>query len=179
MNQPSDKKGPLGYSQADKSEIKSVDEDKSEAQKFLLKLLGDQNQQREEIDSIKVGMEQITQKMQELIDTTNKQSQMITGDNSTTNQPTNQNSLIALKDILESPLGGKIIDRILPAPQQTSLLGIDNDYLAKELKEAFIDDLETGKYLRQGIKQSIKKNVVTKAIKGMLTSDSEITHEPA
>lgn len=171
MSQPNKQKGPLGFSKADKSEIKSVDEDKSEAQRFLLKLLGDQNQQREEIDSIKTGQQYLLEQMKKIAEVVDKQSQLLTGDKQgETNNPSNQNNVTMLKELLDSKLGEKLLDRFLPAEQQMSSL-ISQDLVNEKMKSAFMADLETGESIRNFISDALKKRatkqIVNESLKGL------------
>lgn len=182
-------KGPFGYSDADKSEIKSVDNEKSEAVSQLNRLVQDQQQQREEIDSIKVGMEQLAGKMQEMLDVINKQSDILGGaqnevsingtPQNTPPQP-NVNNLIALKDILDSNLGTKLIERLFPSEHAAPAL-IDNSLIQDKMKKTFFDNLETGESINNFIKNSLKKSVTKEVINSSLKDIGKqtITHEPA
>jgi len=174
LNSSDEPKGPLGYSQGDKSEITSPDEDKSKARQALDKLLLDQRQQREEIDSVKVGMQQLMGKIEEVIQITNKQTIALGGGKElpTENQG-NMTNLMGLKEIMDSKLGDKLIDRIFP--EQTAAPSfIDSNYINEHLKKSVMGNFEVGEALIDSLKSNIVKKAITKSV-SEIVSDS---HEP-
>ena len=165
-------KGPLGFSQAHKSDITSPDDDKSQAKQALEKLVQDQRQQREEIDSVKVGQQQLMTKMEEIIQTVNNQTVALGGGKEiTTEGQTKMSNLMGLKDILDSKLGEKLIDRIFPE-QTTAPSFIDTNYVNDHLRKSIMGNFEVGEALIDSLKTKIVNKAITKSVSEI------VSHEP-
>lgn len=181
MSQPS--KGPFGNSEAHTSEIKSVDNDKSEAKEALFAIIQDSRQLREEIDSIKIGMQQLMTKLEEIISVQNKTSQILGGAAQQAQgqeMPASTGNLIALKDILDSKLGDKLLEKLFPTNSAPTQSLISQEVINEKMTRAFMDDLDTGESIRKFISDSLKKRATKEIVNQSLGSiGKEITHEPA
>lgn len=178
MSLPS--KGPFGTSEAHTSEIKSVDNDKTEAKEALFAIIQDSRQLREEIDSIKIGMTQLMQKLDEIITVQNKTSQILGGAQQQTQEmPAGTGNLIALKDILDSKLGDKLLEKLFPTSSAPTQSLISQEVINEKMTRAFMDDLDTGESIRKFISDSLKKRATKEIVNQSLGSiGKEITHEP-
>ena len=167
-------KGPLGYSQAHKSTINSPDEEKSAANIALEKLIQDQRQQREEIDSVKVGMQQLIEKIEQIIQAVNNQTVALGGGKEIpTDKQGNMSNLMGLKELLDSKLGEKLIDRVFP--EQTAAPSfIDASYINEHLKKSVMGNFEVGEALIDSLKDKIVKKAITKSVSQIVTD----SHEP-
>jgi hypothetical protein len=165
-------KGPFGNSEAQNSEIKSVDNDKSEAKQLLFELAGNLRMHQEEIDSMKTGMVQLLGKMQEIIDVQNSTSKMLGGGQAQT-EPQGQKvqSMIMLKDILDSKLGEKLIERIFPENQVQQSI-IDPQIMNDHLRKSLMGNFEVGEALIDTLKNKIVGKAMTKVVGDI------IKHEP-
>jgi len=165
-------KGPFGYSKGHKSAITSPNEDKSQARQALDKLVLDQRQQREEIDSVKLGLQQLMDKTEQLIQMVNKQTVALGGGKEiTTEGETKMTNLMGLKDILDSKLGEKLIDRIFP--EQTAAPSfIDSNYVNEHLKKSIMGNFEVGEALIDTLKTKIVGKAITKSVSEI------VSHEP-
>ena len=163
-------KGPFGNSEAHTSEIKSTDNDKSEAKQLLFELAGNLRMHQEEIDSMKTAMQQLLGKMQEIIDVQNSTSKMLGGAQA---EPQGQKvqSMIMLKDILDSKLGEKLIDRIFPENQNQQSI-IDPQIMNEHLKKSMMGNFEVGEALIDTLKNKIVGKAMTKAVSEI------VSHEP-
>ena len=172
LNSNNEGKGPLGYSKADKSEITSPLEDKSQAQQALDRLVGDVSQLREENDSMKLAYQQLLNKMEEIIQTVNNQTVALGGSKEiATENQTNVSGLGGIKDIMDSKLGEKIIDRLFPEQSVTPNI-IDQDYINAKVKKSIMGNFEVGEALIESLKSKIISKAITKSVSQI------VSHEP-
>lgn len=177
INQPS-----KNYSQAANSEIKSVEQDQADAKSVLMQMINDQRQQREEIDKLNQSVQYIADKMAQIAQVVDKQSQVLNQINpNAVVQPQSPESqmdkLAGLGDLVEK--AGPLLDRMFPKNEAAPPL-IDNNTIQEKMKQTFFDNLETGESINNFIKNSLKKSVTKTVINSSLKDIGEAArHEPA
>ena len=138
----------------------------------VINLVDDVKRQSEDIDRLNKSMNYIAEQMGKLVDAFNKLPQ-----NGQVAAPQGDIKN-TLGELLQSPLGEKLISKLLPEAPAASPL-ISNEDIQKRMVESFYDDLNTGKSIRDFISGSLKK-AATKAV--INTSLKEIgnpnLHEP-
>jgi len=140
------------YSQASKSDISTPEEDSiKQKQGAVLNLVQDVQTQREDIDKINANINYLAEKLQEVLNAIQNPKQ--TGDKQTS----------GLIDLANTPLGEKLLDRLLPAENVSSAL-IDNKTIEERMKKTFFDNLDTGESINDFIKNSLKKSVTKNVI---------------
>ena len=164
-----------------KSNIPSLVEDKQTEEKrgAVLNLVNDVAQQREEIDKINESIKYIAEKMELLFTNTTKQNELITQFVQGNNSPTQPNfQANQLMDILNSPLGEKLANRIFPTEEKTAHFpGLDPNYIMNRAVESVQDNFEIGKVINDSIKNSLKRTAVNRITKS-LTSLNDDGHQP-
>ena len=164
------------YSEAASSDITSTDEDKSK-----LKALSDSlgvTQQREELDKLNTSVSNLAEKMGQIATILDNQSKIINNLNpNATPQNNDVDKFTMIGNLIEK--SGPLIDKLFPKNDSPAL--IDNETIAKEMKDTFFDNLDTGKSINKFIKDSLKKRVTKEIINTSLADigkSNEITHEP-
>jgi len=167
-------KSPGDQSQWRKSAITSLEQD--EKRSMVEGILGDLENQRADIDSIKIGMEQILQMVNTQTQLLNKLSQGQTGTTvPQTNQPLNLEALSALGDLVEK--GVSAYKQLKGGPTPTAPL-IDQDFINQRMIQSFKDDLDTGTSITNFIKDSLKKKVTREVINTSLSDMGKDAHAP-
>jgi len=153
----------------------------------VLNLIQDVKTQREDIDKIMGGVNQIADKLTQIgavVDAQTKIINQLTQGGSVEQTPgnpgaPNQQGIESLLKILESPLGDKLLNKIIPNEQTPGPAPlISNEDLQQKMKDSFFDNLETGESITKFIKDSLKKNVTKKIINSSLADITRTEPDP-
>ena len=149
------------------SNIKSPEEEEKENKRnAVLNLVNDVNSQREDIDKLNQSMSYVAQSVNEIKAVMNQQTEVL---NRLSNAPQAAGApgvdpKAMLGDILNSPLGEKLINKLLPDENRGPAPIIDNSLIQDKMKQTFFDNLETGESINNFIKNSLKKSVTKSVI---------------
>jgi len=168
------------YSQASKSSITSVDED--ERKRNLAEgIISDLANQRNEIDSIKGVLKVISDQYNQLATMVNQQTQAINNlagvnpqNKDLPKQGLNMENLAALSDVAEKLMSTW---KSYKGDNQPMAL-IDQDVINKEMKEAFFDNLTTGKSINNFVKDALKRKATKEILKGTMQALGQDEHAP-
>ena len=160
-----------------------------EKRSAVLRLIADQKAQREDIDRLNQSVTYIAEKLPDMANTLDKVVNHINNGNSgaQSSAPSGNQGVdpkAFLGELLQSPIGERILDKLMPA-ENTQVPLIDNATIQEEMKQNFFDNLNTGKSINNFIKDSLKKTVTKKIINTSLgeignhTGINNDTHGPA
>lgn len=143
-------------------------EDKAEVERkrqAVLNLVNDVKSQREDIDKINSAMNAIVEKLQQFGTVIDAQTKAI---NTLGQGGTHSQGMGGLTELLQSPLGEKLMDKLLPSENNAPAPLIDQNMINEKMKQSFLDNLATGESITNFIKDSLKKNVTKKIINSSL-----------
>jgi len=143
----------------------------------VLNLIGDVQTQRQDIDKLTQQFGLITQDIHNIANAIQQQNQIInTLSKGGAPQADSKNQL---SDLLNSDLGIKLMDKLLPtnAPVETPL--ISQEDIKKEMVSSYLDNLNTGKAINNFVKDALKKKVVKTVVTDTMQSLGSAEHEPA
>jgi len=177
MTTPNDKDAiSHDYSEAASSDITSTDEDQAKL-KALSEMLG-VTQQREEIDKLNTSVTYLAEKMGQMATILDNQSKILNNLNpNATPQDDSMDKFTMIGNLIEK--SGPLLDKLFPKNNSPAL--IDNETIAREMKDTFFDNLDTGKSINKFIKDSLKKRVTKDIINTSLADigkANETIHEP-
>jgi len=129
----------------------------------VLNLIEDVTTQRQDIDKLNQSMSYIADKITQIaqvIDNQNKVLNQLSGGQAI---PTTGNNVKGqLSDLINSPLGEKLMNKLMPDTTAAAPL-IDQQMINDKMKASFLSNLETGESINEFIKNAMKKSV-TKTI---------------
>lgn len=181
LNEPS-----KDYSLASQSKITTPEQDekKSKAKEALQKLINDVTNQREEIDKINHNINYLAEQLTATNAAVNKQTELIQqiitqGQVKVTSDNPQMGNIMALKEILDSKLGDKLLDRVFPSNNMAAPALISQETINQKMTQAFMDDLDTGESIRKFISDTLKKRATKEIVNKSLGSIGQVEHEPA
>lgn len=167
------------YSQAGKSLITHPDEDRKKS--MVEGIIQDLANQRNDIDSIKMGMGQMAEMMNQQTQALNNLAQTIQPQTAQSQQPgvqglqgLNMESISAIGDLVEKGISAYKSLKGAP-PSETPL--ISEGFIKERMVKSFMDDLDTGTSITNFIKDSLKKKVTKEVIN--TTFKDMGNHEPS
>ena len=150
---------------------------KAKAREALEKLVSDVSNQREEIDKVNHNISYLAEELTKTNAAVNKQTELIEqiitkGQIKVSSDNPQMNNITALKELLDSKLGEKLIDRIFPAePTGTGLLSAET--INAHLQKSMLGNFELGEALVDQLKTKVIGKALTKTVSEI------ISHEPA
>jgi len=183
--QEQNKQGAGDHSGARFSNIKSPEEEEKENKRnAVLNLVNDVNAQREDIDKLNQSMAYVAQSVNDIKAVMNQQTEVL---NKLSNAPQalgpGVDPKAMLGDILNSPLGEKLINKLLPEERTAAPPIIDNALIQDKMKQTFFDNLETGEsinnFIKNSLKKSVTKSVINTSLKDIGNQNQNVGHGPA
>ena len=139
-----------------------VQEKKREA---VLNLVQDVTAQREDIDKLNTSVRYIADKLTEMATVIDNQTKVLNqisqgAQTSTKNQ---------FSELLNSDLGSKLIDKLLPSDKTSETPLISQEDIKNEMVTSFMDNLNTGKAINNFVKDALKKKVTRTVVNDTLS----------
>lgn len=160
------------------------DEQQKQKLKALSNTLGI-DQMREDIDAVKININYLGERMGEMVKAINNIAAGLQGQvpNEAGAVTAPNNKLAGVLDILQSPLGDKILSKIFREEVQQSMTPlISQELINEKMTNAFMQDLETGESIRKFISDTLKKKATQTIVKTALSdmrAPAIDTDEPA
>lgn len=167
-----EKKGPLPRQVSGAEIPERVQEKKREA---VLNLVQDVTAQREDIDKLNTSVRYIADKLTEMATVIDNQTKVLNqisqgAQTSTKNQ---------FSELLNSDLGSKLIDKLLPSDKTSETPLISQEDIKNEMVTSFMDNLNTGKAINNFVKDALKKKVTRTVVNDTLSELGKTEHGPA
>lgn len=156
-----------------KMEQNRIEDEQAKAKlKALSNTLGI-DQMREDIDAVKININYLGERMSDMVKAINNisaaiQGQPVAQEAGAVTAPSNKLHMIA--DILQSPLGDKLLSKLFPENQAQAITPlISQDLINEKMTNAFMQDLETGESIRRFISDTLKKKATQTIVKTALS----------
>ena len=147
------------------------DDSKARAKEALQKLLNDVTSQREEIDKLNQSIVYLVEKMKEIANVVDNQSALLKGEVpkiATAPGSANISHLTTLKEILDSKIGEKLIDRLFPEPP-TGGAFLPAEKINEHLQKSMLGNFELGEALIDQLKTKVIGKALTKTVSGIVS----------
>ena len=82
-------------------------------------------------------------------------------------------------ELLNSDLGSKLIDKLLPSDKTSETPLISQEDIKNEMVTSFMDNLNTGKAINNFVKDALKKKVTRTVVNDTLSELGKTEHGPA
>ena len=141
---------------------------------------------REDVDGLKADMRKLMESQQQIIESQNQVVSAINGSQQQQqSQPAAPGGMPELSQMEKMQAFGEIIEKAAgiwkqfkgEPPQQSSIPGLDPQWIMNEAVEAVKDDFSLGRELRGAIKRNIKGKAVSSVVQNMSKEVSH-SHEP-
>ena len=141
----------------------------------VLNLINDVTAQREDIDKLNTSVRYIADKLTEMATVIDNQTKVLNqisqgAQTSTKNQ---------FSELLNSDLGSKLIDKLLPSDKTSETPLISQEDIKNEMVTSFMDNLNTGKAINNFVKDALKKKVTRTVVNDTLSELGKTEHGPA
>lgn len=143
--------------------------EKEEKRNAVLGLVNDVKSQREDINRLNESMEFLATKMGEMSTVINQMAQGMQA-------PTNQDNKAMLGDLLNSDLGSKLMDKLLPQEAPAPSF-IDQNYINEQVKQSVMSNFEIGDALVKNLKSKLVNKAVSASVSDALKETE--AHGPA
>lgn len=171
---------PGNQSKAAYSEITTPEED-NRKRSMAEGIISDLANQRNEIDSIKEVLKVILEQQKQFAVLVNQQTQAINNlapgnsqDQQSQKQSLNMENLSAIGDVAEKIMGAWKTYKGDNSPVAL----IDQEMINKEMKDAFFDNLNTGKSINNFVKDALKRKATKEILKGTMEALGQDEHAP-
>ena len=149
-----------------------VQEKKREA---VLNLVQDVTAQREDIDKLNTSVRYIADKLTEMATVIDNQTKVL----NTISQGAQTSTKNQFSELLNSDLGSKLIDKLLPSDKTSETPLISQEDIKNEMVTSFMDNLNTGKAINNFVKDALKKKVTRTVVNDTLSELGKTEHGPA
>ena len=164
----------------DDSESLESRTEKEKARSAITSLINDVNAQREDIDKLNQSVEYIAGTMTKIAQAVDNQSAIINELQKGGGTPDANKAMLG--ELLQSPLGEKLLSRIFPESNPGPAPLIDQSIINQKMTQAFMDDLDTGESIRKFISDSLKKKATRQIVNhslGNIGNDmGDVSHGP-
>jgi len=149
-----------------------VQEKKREA---VLNLVQDVTAQREDIDKLNTSVRYIADKLTEMATVIDNQTKVL----NSISQGAQTSTKNQFSELLNSDLGSKLIDKLLPSDKTSETPLISQEDIKNEMVTSFMDNLNTGKAINNFVKDALKKKVTRTVVNDTLSELGKTEHGPA
>ena len=154
-------------------------QNKEKAREALNRLIADVQQQREEIEKNNTNITYLSEQLQktnlaynELLQTL-KQKVSTDAEGETMGDP----KITMLSQLLNSPLGEKLLDRLLPSQtqviQSSPLPGITQDMIQQRMAKSITSTWDVGEALIDSLQTKIINKAITQKVSEVISNDHE------
>lgn len=143
--------------------------EKNEKESAVMRLIQDVKTSREDIDRLNESVTYIAEKLPLFSDAIDKLSQSVNQLLQNNGQAPQGQTQNMLGELLQSDLGSKLLDRLLPNEQQGEPPLISQADIKNEMLSSYMDNLNTGKAINNFVKDALKKKVTREVVNSTLS----------
>jgi len=142
--------------------IQKPEPPKEDPRSALQALINDQKTQREDIDKHAAAIQYVGEKMEEFRKIMDAQTKILNSLTQGGTLSTGNNQLDQLNTLLDSKVGEKLLNKLLPEEPQAALF--DQNYINEKIKASVTSSFDIGEALQSNLKSKLMQKAVSQSV---------------